>query len=84
LQVKERFINFSPSLCKCFRHFKKRTADIAWLYTDSSTKFAYARPKPIAPKKDSSSYFNLSAAKKYNQSVFDSSKGAVIVFKNGK
>ena len=63
---------------------KKRTADIAWLYTDSSTKFAYARPIPIVPKKDSSSHFNLSAAKKYNQSVFDSSKGAVIVFKKWK
>lgn len=63
---------------------KKRKADIAWLYTDSSLKYAYARPKPIALKKDSNAYFSLSAAKKYNQSVFDSSKGAVIVFKKWK
>jgi len=63
---------------------KKRNADIAWLYTDSAMKFAYARPLPIAPKKDSISHFNLLAAKNYNQSVFDSEKGGVIDFKKWK
>ncbi|MEO7312362.1 MAG: phosphodiester glycosidase family protein [Chitinophagaceae bacterium] len=32
---------------------KKRTADIAWLLTDSSKKYAYASQHPVSPVKDS-------------------------------
>jgi hypothetical protein len=64
---------------------KKRNADIAWLYTDSVDEIMpMLGPLPIAPKKDSISHFSLSAAKKYNQSVFDSEKGGVIDFKKWK
>lgn len=38
---------------------KKRRADVAWLFTDSSKKYAYALPSPSVPAKDSSSVFTL-------------------------
>ena len=38
---------------------KKRIADIAWLYTDSSDKYANASQKSITPLKDSSSSHDL-------------------------
>lgn len=38
---------------------KKRFADVAWLYTDSSKKFAYAAQKSVLPVKDSTGRFSL-------------------------
>lgn len=39
--------------------YKNRTADIAWVYTDSLLKFAYALQFPIHPIKDSSAIINF-------------------------
>jgi len=36
---------------------KKRNADVAWIYTDSSGKFPYASQRSIMPMKDSMNYF---------------------------
>ncbi len=41
---------------------RRREADIAWLYTDSSLKYPYARQSAINAFKDSSSYFTLKDA----------------------
>ncbi len=41
---------------------KKREADIAWLYTDSSLKYAYDRQDPFILTKDSGSRINLDNA----------------------
>jgi hypothetical protein len=38
---------------------KKRFADVAWLYTDSSMKFAYAIQGPVQPVKDSTARVSL-------------------------
>lgn len=38
---------------------KKRFADVAWLYTDSSKKFAYASQRPLLAVKDSIVRFSL-------------------------
>lgn len=38
---------------------KQRNADIAWLYTDSTSKFAYASQFAIAATIDSSNYFTI-------------------------
>jgi len=44
---------------------KKRTADIAWLFTDSSFKYPQALNMPVLPKKDSSVKFSFVSAKDY-------------------
>lgn len=44
---------------------KKRTADIAWLFTDSSFKYPQALNMPVLPKKDSSVKFSFASAKDY-------------------
>ena len=44
---------------------KKRTADIAWLFTDSSFKYPQALNMPVLPKKDSSVKFSFTSAKDY-------------------
>jgi len=44
---------------------KKRTADIAWIHTDSAYKFPYALNQPVPPLKDSSHSFTRSAAFNY-------------------
>jgi len=38
---------------------KKRNADVAWLFTDSSKKFAYALQQEVKAAKDSVSYLSL-------------------------
>ncbi len=43
----------------------KRTADIAWLYSDSSFKMPYAIQSPLAPIKDSLSQLTPQLAMKY-------------------
>ena len=44
---------------------KKRTADIAWLFTDSSFKHPQALNMAVLPKKDSSVKFSFDSAKEY-------------------
>ena len=44
---------------------KKRTADIAWLFTDSSFKYPQALNMAVIPKKDSSVKFSFASAKDY-------------------
>lgn len=39
--------------------FKNRRADVAWLYTDSTLRYAYARQTPLMPVRDSLSSFRL-------------------------
>lgn len=34
--------------------YKNRRADVAWIYTDSSLRYAYARETPLTPLRDSS------------------------------
>lgn len=41
---------------------KKRKADIAWLYTDSSRRYGYAVQNPILPLRDSTSKLEYAAA----------------------
>jgi hypothetical protein len=43
---------------------KKRKADIAWLFTDSTIKYPYARQGAVKPVKDSSNQFSKAAATK--------------------
>lgn len=45
---------------------KKRRADVAWLFTDSTKRFSYARQFPIDVIKDSSSKLSLEKVKEYN------------------
>lgn len=44
---------------------KKRTADIAWLFTDSISKYPQALNMAVFPKKDSSVNFSFASAKEY-------------------
>ena len=44
---------------------KKRKADIAWLYTDSSVKYPRALAHSMPPKKDSTTTFSISSASNY-------------------
>ncbi len=46
---------------------RKRKADIAWLYTDSTKKFAFAMQSPTMPPKDS--FTNLSFDKAFSAST---------------
>ena len=50
---------------------KNRTADVAWLFTDSSKKRAYALQQPVKPTRDSVTYFDnkKSVIKKFNPVV---------------
>ncbi|MBS1753035.1 MAG: phosphodiester glycosidase family protein [Ferruginibacter sp.] len=38
---------------------KKRKADVAWVYADSTARYPYALQQPLAAKKDSSKIFSL-------------------------
>ncbi len=44
---------YRHTLPSAFGIFKNRTADIGWIYSDSSNKFPYALQNPISPIKDS-------------------------------
>jgi len=48
---------------------KKRNADIAWVVTDSSQKFAYADQLPMSPVKDSISKHSIEELKKMTSIV---------------
>ena len=50
---------------------KKRKADVAWLYTDSSLQIPYVSQVAVEPIKDSSIkfYYNISALKKWKMQV---------------
>lgn len=63
---------------------KKRIPDIAWLFSDSSQKFVYYRPRPVSAFKDSLDIFNLESARKNNSRVIDNEKGGVIDLKKWK
>lgn len=52
---------------------KKRRADVAWLFTDSTKKFPYAMQLPIDVFKDSSSKLSIDNVKKYNIGINNSS-----------
>ena len=45
---------YRHTLGSAFGIYKNRTADIAWVYTDSTLKFPYALQSPLQPIKDSS------------------------------
>jgi hypothetical protein len=63
---------------------KKREADIAWLYTDSSLKYPFARPGAIMPIKDSSDRFTIKTAKRVLSKVIDPDKGGALDFDKWK
>lgn len=48
---------------------KKRKADVAWLFTDSTKRFPYAMQFPIDIIKDSSSKLSLEKVKEYNKII---------------
>ncbi len=50
---------------------KKGNADIAWLFTDSSRKSAYALQTEQAPVKDSIPFFTYEMARQHSSVVFD-------------
>ena len=77
-------LTYRHPLASAFGITKKRNADIAWLFTDSSLKYAYARQLPIAPKKDSLSHFSLKDARNYNATVIDPEKQSRIDFTKWK
>lgn len=57
---------------------RKREADIAWLYTDSSLKYPFARQLPVMAIKDSTILFTFKNAKSSLSKIIDSDKGTVI------
>lgn len=59
---------------------KKREADVAWLFTDSSLKFSYARPIPVRAIKDSFNHFNINDARRALSQIIDPDKGTRIDF----
>lgn len=63
---------------------KKREADVAWVFTDSSVRKPYFRPLPLIPIKDSAATFSLKEAKKQLNQIIDPGKGVVIDFKKWK
>jgi len=63
---------------------RNREADIAWLFTDSSLKYAYARPLPLTPIRDSADHFSLKDAKKNLSRIIDPDKRTVIDFNKWK
>ena len=48
---------------------KKRKADVAWLFTDSSLKATYALQHAMPAVKDSSGKFYFAEAKKYAENI---------------
>lgn len=59
---------------------KKREADIAWLYTDSSLKYPYARQAPINAVRDTISGFSKPAAEKAILQSYDNNTRARMFF----
>lgn len=59
---------------------KKREADIAWLYTDSSLKYPYARQAPIKAVRDSIPGYPKPAAEKAILQSFDNNTRVRISF----
>lgn len=54
---------------------KRRKADVAWLFTDSLLKFAYALQQPADAVKDSVSSFNFERAKLSTEIIYDDFAG---------
>lgn len=77
-------LTYRHPLVSAFGITKKREADVAWLFTDSSVKYAYARQLPLSPKKDSTRHFSLKAARNYNATVIDPEKKSRIDFTKWK
>src|SRR5687768_7196321 len=63
---------------------RNREADIAWVCTDSSLKYPYARPLPVMAIKDSVDHFTITDAKKILSRVIDPDKKTVIDFDKWK
>jgi exopolysaccharide biosynthesis protein len=59
---------------------RNREADIAWLCTDSSSRYPYARQLPVMAIKDSVPYFTIRDAKRKLSAITDPEKGTVIDF----
>lgn len=63
---------------------RKRIPDVAWLFSDSSQKFVYYRPRSVTAFKDSLNTFGLEYARSANSKIVDTEKGGVIDFKKWK
>ncbi len=63
---------------------RKREADIAWLYTDSSLKYPFARQLPVMAIKDSNNLFTFKNAKNSLSKIIDPEKEASIDFDKWK
>ena len=63
---------------------RKREADIAWLFTDSSMKYPFARQLPVMAIKDSIANFSFKNVKKSLSKIIDPDKGTVIDFDKWK
>lgn len=63
---------------------RKREADIAWLFTDSSVKYSFARQLPVKAIKDSIQVFAFKNAKKSFSTIIDPDKGTTIDFDKWK
>lgn len=59
---------------------KRRDADIAWLYTDSSLRYPYSRQAPVKAMRDSVQVFTKKGAEKAILQSLDSNKRARISF----
>ena len=63
---------------------RKREVDIAWLYSDSSLKYPFARQLPVVAIKDSIALFAFKNAKKSLSIIIDPDKGTAIDFDKWK
>ena len=63
---------------------KKRKADVAWLFTDSSLKYSYAIQQSLPSKKDSSQKFDLVQAKKFIKNKSGNNTYKILSFKKWK
>lgn len=63
---------------------KRREADVAWLYSDTSLKFSYARQASIKAVKDSANYFRLNDARRVVSQSIEPEKKARINFNKWK
>ncbi len=63
---------------------KRREADVAWLYSDTSLKFSYARQASIKAVKDSANYFRLNDARRIVSQSIEPEKKARINFNKWK
>lgn len=59
---------------------KRRDADIAWLYTDSSLRYPYSRQAPVKAMRDSVQVFTKTGAEKAVLQSLDSNKRVRISF----